>query len=352
MKSKHAPPAQDPVTVLVIDDLASNRRQITEMLESAPDVEVLDRAGDGEEGLKKAASLKPDVITLDLEMPKLDGFAFLRLLMATVPTPVIVISSYAHKSDVFKALELGAFDFIAKPSRVGKEDLDAIREELLGKVRAVRHVRPAKKKKEPARAAKVAAPPAPVVIAVGASTGGPPAVQRLVEAVSGQPSACLLVAQHMPARFTQAFAERLDRIGSFTVTEAKEGDIVAPGHVFIAPGGRHLELHRGEGRLTLKTPEPVSHDKHAPSVDRLFQSVAKTLGPEALGIVLTGMGADGADGARAIKKAGGEVWAEHEDSAVIYGMPKEAIDTGAVKRVLRIQDMGPALAQFAARRAR
>ncbi|MFL5318792.1 MAG: chemotaxis-specific protein-glutamate methyltransferase CheB [Myxococcaceae bacterium] len=351
MKSKHSPGTGggEPVTVLVIDDLASNRRAITEMLAAAPDVEVLDRAGDGEEGLKKAASLQPDVITLDLEMPKLDGFAFLRLLMATVPTPVIVISSYAHKSDVFKALELGAFDFIAKPSKLGKDDLDAIREELLEKVRAVRHIRP-QRKKDLFKPPRVATPPAPFVVAIGASTGGPPAVQRIVEAIATETNACLLVAQHMPARFTQAFAERLDRIGTFTVAEAKDGDVVAPGHVFIAPGGRHLEVVQGSGRLVLQTAEPKSQDKHAPSVDRLFASVAKTLGGDSLGIVLTGMGADGAEGARAIKKAGGEVWAEHEDTAVINGMPKEAISTGAVKRVLRLQDIGPALAQVAGKR--
>lgn len=339
----------DPVTVLVIDDQASNRRAITEMLETASDVEVLDRAGDGEEGLKKAASLQPDVITLDLEMPKLDGFAFLRLLMATVPTPVIVISSYAHKSDVFKALELGAFDFIAKPAGSGRAEFDRIRGELLDKVRAVRHIRREKKRDSP-KAPKVVAPKPAFIVAVGASTGGPPAVQRLVEALSNENDICMLVAQHMPTRFTQAFAERLDRIGRFSVTEAKTGDVPAPGKVFIAPGGQHMELVKKDHALALRVTDPVPDDKHAPSVDKLFKSVAEQLANQSLGVVLTGMGADGAEGAKAIKKAGGEVWAESEDTAVIYGMPKEAIATGAVKRVLKLPDIGPAIAALAARR--
>lgn len=339
----------DPVTVLVIDDQASNRRAITEMLESAADVEVLDRAGDGEEGLKKAGSLRPDVITLDLEMPKLDGFAFLRLLMATAPTPVIVISSYAHKSDVFKALELGAFDFIAKPAGSGRAEFERIRGELLDKVRAVRHIRREKKKELP-KPLKAAPPRPAFIVAIGASTGGPPAVQRVVEALANEGDVCLLIAQHMPAKFTQAFAERLDRIGKFTVTEAKNADAPAAGRVYIAPGGQHLELVRRDSELSLRVSDPVGDDKHAPSVDKLFKSVAAELGAQALGVVLTGMGADGAEGAKAIKKAGGEVWAESEDTAVIYGMPKEAVATGAVKRVLKLPDIGPALSAVAARR--
>jgi two-component system chemotaxis response regulator CheB len=340
--------SETPVTVLVIDDSPINRRTLTEMLESSPDVEVLDRASDGEEGLKKAASLRPDLITLDLEMPKLDGFAFLRLLMATVPTPVIVVSSYAHKSDVFKALELGAFDFIAKPYRQGKQELAEMRQELIEKVRSVRLIRPAKRETR-ARPAAVPArePREPLVVAVAASTGGPPAVQKLLEAASAEPSTCFLVCQHMPARFTRAFAARLDRAGAFTVTEAHDGDLIAPGHAFIAPGGKQLSVEPRAGKLALRVTEPKDRDKHAPSGDLLFESVAKVIGARALGIVLTGMGADGADGARALKRAGAEVWAESEESAVIFGMPKEAIAAGAVKRVLRLSEMGPALVTLA-----
>lgn len=333
--------------MLVIDDSASNRRALSQLLESAPDVEVLDRAADGEEGLRKAAALRPDVITLDLEMPRMDGFAFLRLLMATVPTPVIVISSYAHKSDVFKALELGAFDFIAKPVRGGREQLEVMREELLEKIRAVRHVRP---QEPPLRGSEP--PPAPGSaalfhpVAVGASTGGPPAVQRLVEALARDPSVCLLVVQHMPPRFTAAFAERLDRMDcGLAVMEGEDGLELGPRQVIIAPGGRQMRIASRGKKLILKTHAPGEQDKHAPSVDLLFTSLAETLAQRALGIVLTGMGSDGAQGAKAIAKAGGEVWAESEETAVIFGMPREAIETGAVKRVLPLPDLTRALVE-------
>jgi two-component system chemotaxis response regulator CheB len=342
------------VSVLIVDDSASNRRTLTQLLESSPDVEVVGRASDGEEGLKQASALRPDVITLDLEMPRLDGFAFLRLLMATVPTPVIVISSYAHRSDVFKALELGAFDFIAKPARAGKEELEALRRDLLEKVRAVRLVRPdARAPTPPPARALRAREVAPLLVGVGASTGGPPAVQRLLESLPPMSPVSLLICQHMPPRFTAAFAERLDRTGAWSVSEAKSGDVPAPGRAFISPGGSHLVLARGrQGELELQTPPPSGTDKHTPSVDRLFESLAAVLGPRALGVVLTGMGADGARGARAIRKAGGQVWAEAEETAVIFGMPKEAIATGAVKRILPLPEIGPALAQEAQKRNR
>ncbi len=324
------------IRVLVIDDSPSNRRAITQILEASPGIEVIDRAADGEEGLKKAHALKPDVITLDLEMPKLDGFSFLRLLMAHSPTPVIVLSSYAHDSDVFKALELGAFDFVAKPSRGGKEDLDDVRAELLEKVRSVRLLKRDEKTPLPVRVPRPpvkVADPEPMVVAVGASTGGPPAIQKLLEAMARLP-VCLLICQHMPPRFTHAFAERLDKMGGLKVSEAKAGDKVRAGHAFIAPGGGHLELVRTDGALVLASPLNSPADKHAPSVDRLFDSCARTLGAQAFAVVLTGMGIDGQRGVRAIGKAGGEVWAEAEETAVIFGMPQAAIATGAVSRVL------------------
>ena len=343
--------ARDAVKVLVIDDSAHNRRTLTELLESAPDVQVLGRAADGEEGLRKVMELRPDVVTLDLEMPRLGGYTFLRLLKATVPTPVIVISSYAHKSDVFKALELGAFDFIAKPPRASPESIEALRAELLDKVRSARHVRPAAK---PAPILPVRPAPAPAevpfVVAVGSSTGGPPAVQRLLEALSPEPSPCILICQHMPSQFTRAFAERLDRIGPFTVKEACDGDVLTAGHVYIAPGGRHMLVTSRAGRLELQTPGPLGQDRYAPSVDRLFSSVAKTLGPKALAVVLTGMGSDGAAGTREVADAGGEVWAESEETAVVFGMPQEAIATGRVKRILPLGEIGPALVLAARRR--
>lgn len=331
-----------PIQVLVVDDSASNRRTIAQVLESATGIVVCGKAADGEEGLKLAHQLQPDVITLDLEMPRLDGFTFLRLLKAKQPTPVIVISSWAHRKDVFKALELGALDFVAKPAvGAAREAINQVKAELIEKIRQVRAMKPADAPREPPPPKKEEKPkerevePEPVVVAVGASTGGPPAVQKLVESLGGT-QVCLLVAQHMPPRFTKAFAERLDKTGSLKVSEARDGDRPRAGHVFIAPGGAQLRLVRREGRLLLAVSDPAPDDKHAPSVDRLFESVADTLGERAHAIVLTGMGNDGEAGCRALKAARAEVWAESDETAVISGMPQSAVSTGAVQRVLAL----------------
>ncbi|WNG42061.1 chemotaxis-specific protein-glutamate methyltransferase CheB [Archangium minus] len=333
--------------VLVVDDSAHNRRLLSELLESSPDVKVVGTAIDGNEGLRQVMALHPDVVTLDLEMPRLGGYSFLRLLKSTAPTPVIVISSYAHKTDVFKALELGAFDFIAKPAKLTTEVLEKLRKELQEKVHAARLVRPEMK---PVKRPKVMTLEPSFVVGIGASTGGPPAVQRLLESLSPEPSMSLLVCQHMPKQFTRAFAERLDRLGPFSVREAQEGDLLAPGHVFIAPGGRQLVVYRQNGQYVLGTPPPTMQDKHAPSVDRLFMSLAEVFGSKTIGVVLTGMGSDGALGSKAIQRAGGEVWAESEETAVIYGMPQEAVATGAVSRVLPLGEIGPALVELARKR--
>jgi two-component system chemotaxis response regulator CheB len=322
---------QGRVRVLVIDDSASNRRALTQLLESAPNVEVVDRASDGDEGLKKAEALAPDLITLDLEMPRLDGFTFLRLLKARKPTPVLVISSYAHRSDVFKALELGAVDFIAKPSR--GRPLDDVRAELLEKISAVRQLKP----KLPRATGDM------VVVAIGASTGGPQAVQHVLQALRGS-SACILVAQHMPALFTHAFAERLEHALKRPVHEAAGGERVTAGAAFVAPGGKHLSLVRAGEQLKLEVSAAHERDKHAPSIDRLFESVAAS-GVAAHAVVLTGMGNDGAKGATAIAKAGGVVWAESDKTAVVAGMPQAAMKTGHVSFVLPIDELGTELAK-------
>lgn len=340
---------EKPLTVLIVDDSPVSRRALARLLDTAPGIEVVGKAADGEEGLKQALRLKPDVITLDLEMPKLDGYGFLRLLMARQPTPVIVVSSYGHPSDVFKALQLGALDFVARPGDGDDASLAPVRAELIEKLRAARHMRREEPKAPPAPKAPKAAPKPPeperaALVLVGASTGGPPAVQKLLEALAGLP-VCVLVAQHMPARFTEAFAARLDQALPFRVAEAKSGDPVAPGRVYVAPGGQQLEVAVRGGRLALEVKATTAADAHAPSVDRLFASVAKLGLADARAVVLTGMGADGAKGALALKKAGVEVWAEAESSAVVFGMPEAAIKAGAVARTLPLEALGPSLAR-------
>jgi len=343
-----------PISVLVIDDSAANRRAITHILEAAPGIKVVDRAADGEEGLKKALKLKPDVITLDLEMPRLDGYSFLRLLMAQAPTPVVVLSSYAHPSDVFKAMQLGAVDFVAKPDKGQGASLNSVRAELVEKVRAVRDVRPELSRKKtpavpmPAVELKPSLERDAVIVAVAASTGGPPAVQLVLESLAGLP-VCVLVAQHMPPRFTEAFAARLDSTVNLRVTEAKRGDPLDPGRAYIGPGGQQLEVAVRGGKLVVEVKASSEEDRYSPSADRLFSSVAKVAGARAVGVVLTGMGNDGAEGVRALADAGAEIWAESEETAVVYGMPEAAVATGRVKHVLPLAALGQQLARTLAR---
>jgi two-component system chemotaxis response regulator CheB len=335
-----------PIRVLIVDDSAATRRALSKLLETAPGLEVCGRAADGEDGLKQAIALEPDVITLDLEMPKLDGYTFLRLLMARRPTPVIVVSSYAHQRDVFKALQLGAFDFVARPTE-DDADFSSVRGELIEKLRSARFVRrdEAKAPAAPPKAkAPKAEPEAPALVLIGASTGGPPAVQKVLEELAGLP-VCVVVAQHMPKGFTQAFAERLDQSLGFRVTEAKSGDPIVGGRVYVAPGGEQVELEERAGRLALVVKLSTPADAHAPSVDRLFLSAAKVAPKGTRAVVLTGMGVDGARGATALKKAGVEVWAESEATAVVFGMPDAAIKAGAVARTLPLDELGPALAR-------
>ncbi len=337
---------QQPIRVLIVDDSATNRRALSKVLESAPGIEVVGRAADGEEGLKLALQLSPDVVTLDLEMPKMDGYSFLRLLMARKPTPVIVVSSYGHPSDVFKALQLGAFDFVARPNG-GEASFTAMRSELIEKLRSAPFMR-REERKAPVLRAKAATakklPDLTRLVLLGASTGGPPAVQKVLESLAGLP-VCVVVAQHMPALFTRAFAERLDQAIPFRVVEAANGDPVVAGRVYVAPGGEQVELDERNGKLVLLVKMTTPGDAHAPSVDRLFTSAAKVAPPGTRAVVLTGMGDDGAKGARALEKAGVEVWAEAESTAVVFGMPGAAIKAGAVKRVLPLDELGPALAR-------
>lgn len=333
-----------PCTVLVIDDSAGSRRVLVELLEADGDITVEGRAADGREGLQMLLALHPDVVTIDLEMPGLDGFALLRLVMAQAPTPVVVISSYAHPSDSFRALELGAVDFIPKPGSSTPAELAAYGRELRAKIRAARKARP-----RPPRPSVEAANGLHRVIAVGASTGGPPAIQAMLiglaealgAAAGSGPS--VLICQHMPRHFTNAFAERLSRQCGLPVREVRGGEVLERGHAYVAQGGMHLELQHGTERPVLAIAPRTPSERHAPSVDRLFRSVAGVAGQRALGLVLTGMGDDGADGARAIVAAGGQVWAESEESAVVYGMPSAAIATGAVSRVLPLEKLTQAL---------
>jgi two-component system, chemotaxis family, protein-glutamate methylesterase/glutaminase len=342
------------IRVLVVDDSAYNRRAISKMLEGLAEVEVVGYAVDGEEGIRKILELKPDLVTLDIEMPRMDGFTLLRIIMSRCPTPVIVVSSKGGDDRVFKALELGAIDFIAKPTTVISDELLKIRESLLDKVRNVFKLNMAGvrlrgalagdsdqggiKKKVPSLTLKRTTAGISVV-AIGASTGGPPALQGIFSAFSEQPPFAIVVSQHMPAGFTRTFAERLNRSSVFEIKEAADGDILQQGKILIAPGGRNMIFKEEAGQVRVALADPVPTENYIPSVDRMFASCSEIFGKHLLGVVLTGMGNDGSKGVKAIKACGGQVLAESEDSAVIFGMPREAIATGMVDKVLSLDQI-------------
>jgi two-component system chemotaxis response regulator CheB len=338
------------IRVLVIDDSAFSRQAITRMLATSPLVEVVGVARDGEEALRKTFELAPDLITLDLEMPRMDGFTFLRIVMSKRPTPVMVISGRTGEDDVFKALELGAVDFIAKPKPHAAPELVEIENELIRKVHAIRELRiekvrdrlsaaPAAMRRRAVDSGRRSTP----VVAIGSSTGGPAALMQIFGSFAEALPCSFLVAQHMPEGFTRGFAERLDRLTPFRALEARGGETPTPGTVLVAPGGSHLELEGVGNQVVTRVLPHAPSDKYAPSVDRLFRSAAKAFGQNLLAVVLTGMGDDGREGVKAVKQAGGSVIAEAEETAVIFGMPHQAIRTGAVDQVLPLGEIPPAI---------
>jgi len=337
------------IRVLVIDDSAFSRQTITRMLASSPLIEVVGAARDGEEALRKTFELQPDLITVDLEMPRMDGFTFLRVVMSKRPTPVIVISGRAGEEDVFRALELGAVDFVAKPSPRATPELNDIEQELVRKVHAVRDLRIDKVQRRigtvPAVIQGVSASrlPASGVVAIGSSTGGPAALMQIFSAFAEAPQCSFVVAQHMPAGFTRGFADRIDRLTQLRAIEAEGGETLSPGTVLIAPGGKHLEFENVKGDVVTKLVSVRDRDKYTPSVDRMFESAAKHLGADLLAVVLTGMGDDGQSGIRTVSLAGGSVIAESESTAVIFGMPQQAIRTGLVDQVLPLGEIAAAI---------
>lgn len=350
MTAAPAPPRPAPVRVLLVDDSATSRATLGAILEADCGAVVVGGAADGERALAEALRLEPDLILLDLDMPRMDGFTFLRLLMGRRPTPVVVVSALSSRSDVFKALELGALDFVPKPEGDG---LEALRAALVQKCQLLRSLRienlapPAAPAAPGAQPAALSEPAA--VVAIGASTGGPQAIQRLLAALPGSLPAAIVVAQHMPEKFTAAFAERLGRTTAFSAREARDGDVVAAGRVLVAPGGRILEVVRDRGgtlRAAVHAPDPRAPRAYCPSVDRLFESVARAVGRRALAVVLTGMGHDGCAGVEAVKRAGGATLAESSESAVVYGMPLAAVESGAVDEVLALPALAERIVRF------
>ena len=329
--------SQGKIRVLVVDDSAFVRQALTRMLSSAPDIEVVGVAVDGGDGLAKARQLAPDVVTLDIQMPRMGGLECLRRLMHENPLPVLLLSSHTREGAevTLRGLELGALDFVDKSSVHGNMNLLELAEELKLKVRALAGTRVARAP-EVWVAPPLEFPPRPAVraelVAIGTSTGGPPALQTIIPSLPQGLAAAILVVQHMPLGFTRSLAERLDARSALRVREAEDGEGIVPGQVLIAPAGRHLKLRKRGAAVRILLDEEPRGSLHRPSVDVLMSSVARVYGPRALGVVLTGMGADGVEGLRAIRAAGGRTLAESEETCVIYGMPKAAVEAGVVER--------------------
>ena len=321
------------IRVLVVDDSAFVRKAVERMLSTAADIEVVGTAGDGEEGLRKVRELSPDVVTLDVKMPRLGGLETLERLMREHPVPVLLMSTLTQEGAevTLRGLELGAMDFVDKSS-VQPMTMLSLADELIAKIRALGGARVRARPHEPARSEAVATVAPAEAVVIAASTGGPTALQAVVSALPAGLPAAVLIVQHIPRGFTRSLAERLDARSAIPVREARDGEAVAPGTVLIAPAGIHTRLVRRGGAILVSLDEEPRDALHRPSADVLMASAAAVYGARVVGVVLTGMGSDGTEGLRAIRAAGGRTLAESEETCVIFGMPKAAIEAGVVDR--------------------
>ncbi len=335
------------IRVLVVDDSAFSRKTISKILESIPSVEVIDTAQDGQDALKKVMRLRPDLITLDLEMPLMDGFTFLRWVMNTMPTPVIVVSAQEADENVFKAMDLGAVDFVVKPTKYASVQLEDIRNDLIEKVLATPLLEMQKVKariqaqaiKETQETKQIPPDEMPRIIGIASSTGGPTAIHSILNSLPSNFPVPIVIAQHMPPSFTTMFAERLNKYTPLTVKEAEEDDLILPNRVYIAPGGKHLCVEKRSNKLYARLLKKETDPRYSPSANVLFRSIAEELRSRSVGAVLTGMGDDGKEGMKYIKDKGGVTIAESEKTAIIFGMPQESIKAGIVDYILALDDI-------------
>jgi two-component system chemotaxis response regulator CheB len=347
---------KDLIRVLVVDDSALMRKLIPQMLAADESIEVVGTAVDGSFCLKKIEELKPTVVTLDLEMPGMNGIEALKEIMRRDPLPVIVFSSHSTDgaSVTMKALGLGAFDFVPKPKDAAAHMTETARE-LIAKIKAAAEckLKPRLLSKVPPKLEKLPASSAAPnkIIAIGVSTGGPQALEFVLSHLPGDFPGTIVVVQHMPEGFTDMFARRLDEVCPLRVKEAQSGDALQPGRVLICPGSRHMKVKRLPlGDVAVLCDEPRVNG-HRPSADVLLRSVAEEFKAQAVGVLMTGMGDDGAEGLGAIKREGGMTIAQSEESCVVYGMPKAAIERGYAIRIVSLDGMGAALQAICGRNA-
>jgi two-component system chemotaxis response regulator CheB len=347
-------------TVLVVDDSAFMRKVVTELVDGTGEFRVIGTARNGLDALRKIHSMEPDIVTLDIEMPELDGLAALGYIMSECPRPVVMLTGLpSGRADdlTIRALELGAVDFVRKPAGQISPDLRPVRDRLLQALRACREVN---LRGVPVLVRPVAAPEPPIVatpsnrasrvVAIASSTGGPRALAEIVPRLPGNLDAAVLVVQHMPAGFTRSLAERLNATSAVDVHEASDGEPLVAGTVYVAPGGMHMRVRRTPGGpvIALDDAPPVWGVR--PAADPLFRSVAEVFGSSAMGVVLTGMGRDGAAGIQAIRARGGITVAQDRSTSIIFGMPQAAIAAGA-ERVVPLGEIAATIAGTVARSA-
>lgn len=342
------------IRVLVVDDSPFMRMAITRTLEPSGIIEVVGQARNGVEALEKAKALEPDVITLDVEMPLMGGLETLNAIMAWPrPIPCVMVSSLTTEGAeiTLTSLEEGAIDFITKPSSLAGMDIGRLQRDLVDKIIVAAHIAPERLKGRsvpstaltPLRLGPAAGKRGVEVVCIGVSTGGPAALQRIIPALPANLPAAVVVAQHMPAGFTKSMSERLNRASAIEVKEAEEGDIISAGRVLVARSGMHLVFSEKYGRKIAHITHRPETENYFPSINVLFESAARFFGKRALPVVMTGMGVDGTEGLKMLKKQGAFAMAQSEESCAVYGMPKSVIEGGLIDRVAGLEDMAGAI---------
>ncbi|MCF8002770.1 MAG: chemotaxis response regulator protein-glutamate methylesterase [Chromatiaceae bacterium] len=340
------------IKVLCVDDSALIRDLLTEIINSQPDMHVVAVASDPIMARDLIKQYNPDVLTLDVEMPRMDGLDFLERLMRLRPMPVLMVSSLTQSGSevTLRALELGALDFVAKPSIGIRRGMIDYTEEIAEKIRAAAHSRPRRaphRRDPPPTRLKAPMISSEKLLIIGASTGGTEAIRQVLEPLPAS-SPGILITQHMPGGFTRSFADRLDRLSQVSVKEAEEGERVLPGHAYIAPGDQHLKLARSGANYVVKLDDGPPVNRHRPSVDVLFHSAAEYAGRNAIGVILTGMGKDGAAGLLEMRNAGAPTIAQDEASCVVFGMPREAIALGGACEIMALDEIPARMMALAA----
>jgi two-component system, chemotaxis family, protein-glutamate methylesterase/glutaminase len=346
-------------TVLVVDDSAFMRKLIAEIIESSGAFHVVGTAGDGVEALQKIRALKPDIVTLDIEMPRLNGLQTLEQIMAEMPRPVVMLS--AAGSDLgnemtLRALERGALEFVRKPSGPVSIDLSIVRVQLMSALEAARAMNmggvrrpvPAEPARHPEPVPRKSPDAATRVVAIAASTGGPRALAEIIPRLPEDLGAAVVIVQHMPGEFTKLLAERLRAMSSLWVAEAMNGKLLRENRVYVAPGGYHMTLGGEPGNASITLDESPTMWGVRPAADPLFFSVASTFGRAAIGVVLTGMGRDGAEGLRRIREAGGRAIVQDRESSIIYGMPQAALAAAGTDKIAKLNDVAPLIRDLCA----